>query len=169
MYIIFYILFFCLTAHYGYSQVTGTKSLHGLTDSLEINMDAVNDIDFSVSFSNDHSFEDIFSESKYLGVESLPKYYIKEEYIGVTLTPYNSSTKYDEDPIKGMGMMMTDSFGKEYSTKINMKLFPSGTGKPKVAPTGISFSLEDALLSIFSKSYRARKYNARHATGWKNY
>lgn len=169
MYIVLYILFFCFTAHYGYSQVSGTKSLHSLTDSLEINMDAVNDIDFSVSFSNEHSFEDSFSNSKFLGVESLPKYYIKERYEGVTLAPYKPWTKYYEDPIKGMGMIMTDSFGKEYSTEINMELFPSGVGKPKSVPTGISFSLEDALQSIFSKSYRAKKYNARHATGWKNY
>lgn len=132
-------------------------------------MDAVRSIDFSISFSKDHSFENKLSESKFLGVESLPDYYIEEIYPEITLTPYNSKTKYNEDPVMGMGMMMTDSFGKKYSTKINMKLFPSGTGKPKVVPSGISFSLEDALQSIFSKSYRARKYNAKHATGWKNY
>lgn len=157
MYIVLYILFFCFTAHYGYSQVSGTKSLHSLTDSLEINMDAVNDIDFSVSFSNEHSFEDSFSNSKFLGVESLPKYYIKERYEGVTLAPYKPWTKYYEDPIKGM----------ETIPKITMKLFPAG--KPKFVSSGISFSLEDALQTMFNPSYRAKKYNARHATGWKNY
>lgn len=120
-------------------------------------MDAVRNIDFSVSFSNDHSFEDNLSKSKFLGVESLPKYYIKERYEGVTLTPYKPWTKYYEDPIKGM----------ETIPKINMKLFPGG--KPKFVSSGISFSLEDALQTIFNPSYRARKYNAKHATGWKNY
>lgn len=136
-------------------------------DSIEINMDIINSIDFSVNFSKESLIDKTVADSKFLGAESLPQYYIKEDDLCVTLSPYNGSTKYNEDPI--MGKMMSDSFGKKYSTKISPDLFPSGSDKPKAVFTGFTFSMEDILQSIFSKSYRAKVHNAKHAKAWKYY
>lgn len=162
-----------------YSQeykLTETENL-SLSDSLEINREIISSINFDVNFKNDILKED--PKSLFLDVDDLIDNHVyTDEYPPVTLYPYNSSVKYNEDPIKGLGKMMSNSFEDKQRSLVKVKVdplqVPYSIGRVSRATSGgagfsITFSMEDILQSIFSKSYRAKKYNAKHAKAWKYY
>lgn len=168
-------LIFFLIPLSGWSQTdNGKHSVHLYSgDSIEINVKALNDIDFGLNFERELLRSE--EENMFLGKESLPKTYLQmDERPKVTLAPYGPFTKYNEDPIKGLGVRPLGGYGNvnEPNKKIDLNTrfvkgsFSSGPGS---AGGSFSFSAEDMLLFIFSKSYRARLHNAKHANAWKYY
>lgn len=167
--VLIFVFLICCQVAYSQDFLPGV-SAHSLPDSIEINRQAVESIDFGINFDRDAVADK--SGSLFLGVESLPDIYIKDKWIpGVTLAPYKPTTKYYENPIKGMDKMMSDCFGKKFSTEVDLNL-PYTKGSFHNLPTGgvgFTFSLEDVLQYMFSKSYRDKKRNARNAVTWKHY
>lgn len=164
---------FCFGQEFGHVE---TEKI-SLPDSLEINKEIINSINFDINFNNEIVKEE--PKSLFLGIDDLPDNHIYlNDYPPVTLYPYNSSVKYNEDPIKGLGKMMSASFNNKQNSLVKVNVDPLRTpyriGRFSRATSGgagitITFSMEDILQSIFSKSYRARKYNAKHANAWKHY
>lgn len=168
-------LFFLLLPLSALAQAdNGKHAVHlSANDSLEINVDVLNDINFGLNFERDLMKSE--KESLFLGEESLSQNYLQmEDRPKVTLAPYGPFTKYNEDPIKGLGLRPLGGYGSvternkkiDLNTRFVKRTFSSGPG---TAGGSFSFSAEDVLLFIFSKSYRDKLHNAKHANAWKYY
>ena len=130
--------------------------------------------DVDINF--DLNFRPMTSESSpkslFLGAESLPQTYVDgDEAPRLTLRPYTCFTRYDEDPIRWQTMASLMNPPRVTGRDIYVPFTIHGFGRATSggAGTSFTFSMEDVLLSIFSKTYRYRKHNAKHATAWKNY
>lgn len=74
------------------------------------------------------------------------------------IRPYNISTKYNDDPIPIV----------KTSIMSRAKPYNRNAQNPNMS-LGVSFSMEDLLESVFWKSARAKKHNAKNANAWKTY
>lgn len=165
------LLVFIFVCHFTCAQETLSGEVRlSVPDSVGIYRDLTDCIDFDVNFKS--GIHGGSNNNRFLGIESLPDVYIGNvREVSVSLAPYNGSTKYYEDPVKGMGKMMSDCFGKKFSTRIHLNL-PYTRGSFHNVPSGgvgFSFSVEDALLFMFSKSHRAKIRNSKNAVSWKYY
>lgn len=134
------------------------------------------DLELPVDINFDLNFRPMTSESSpkslFLGAESLPQTYVDgDEAPRLTLRPYTCFTRYDEDPIRWQTMASLMNPPRVTGRDIYVPFTIHGFGRATSggAGTSFTFSMEDVLLSIFSKTYRYRKHNAKHATAWKNY
>ncbi len=111
-------------------------------------------------------------KSLFLGAESLPQTYVDgDERARLTLHPYTCFTRYDEDPIKwqSMASLMRPPKLSARNLYVPFTIGSFGTATSGGAGFSIVFSMEDILQSIFSKTYRYKKRNAKNATAWKYY
>ena len=137
-------------------------------DSVRIDLPF--EINFDLNFGVKPEMSD--SLSLFLGVRHLPQSYMDDgEAPILTLKPYNCFTRYDEDPIhwQTMAGMMKLPRAVKQNVYVPFSIGPFSTATSGGAGFAICFSMEDILQSIFSKTYRAKKHNAKHANAWKTY
>ncbi len=137
-------------------------------DSLDLKLPV--EINFDLNFRP--MVEKDSPKSLFLGAESLPQTYVDgDERARLTLHPYTCFTRYDEDPIKwqSMASLMRPPKLSARNLYVPFTIGSFGTATSGGAGFSIVFSMEDILQSIFSKTYRYKKRNAKNATAWKYY
>lgn len=155
----------CFTSR-AYSQMAGGTD-NGL-DSL--NLDLPLNIDFGLNFKPEMA--DDATVPKFLGIE-----HFSQSYIGdgnerrLTLNPYHCFIKYNEDPIKWQTMRTMMSLPKVVKQDVYRPFTIGSFGTATSGGAGfiITFSMEDVLQTIFSKTYRYKKHNMKNANAWKSY
>lgn len=158
----------------------GAYSQNAVTDTLKFKLDdnVRGMIDFGVTFSGqENKMKEPELDLKTYVDRKLPEEYIPVEENKkphVTMIPYNCFIKWNENPIKGLGIMIApellefDKTSREYVPGI---AYSSGSPMSGGAGVGVggSFNMDDVLGYLFSKSYRAKLHNKKHAKAWKYY
>lgn len=158
----------------------GVCSQNVLTDTLKLKLDdnVRGMIDFGVTFSGqENKMKEPEMELKTYVDRKLPEEYIPVEENKkphVTMIPYNCFIKWNENPIKGLGVMIApellefDKTSREYVPGI---AYSSGSPMSGGAGAGVvfEFNMDDVIGYLFSKSHRAKMYNRKHAKAWKYY
>lgn len=158
----------------------GAYSQNAVTDTLKFKLDdnVRGMIDFGVTFSGqENKMKEPELDLKTYVDRKLPEEYIPVEENKkphVTMIPYNCFIKWNENPIKGLGIMIAPEllkFSKASREYIPGIVYNSGSPMSGGAGVGVGFefNMDDVIGYLFSKSHRAKLHNKKHAKAWKYY